>query len=112
MRNHNVKRSATRGRTQKAAHNLQTTLRLPKQLYERIKSHVQRDQTVSVNEFIVNALAAYLRAVERKTIDDAFLGMADADDKQYQREALTIAEQFAASDAEALELSERDLIGI
>ena len=109
MRNHNVKRSATRRGTQKTAHNLQTTLRLPKQLYERIKSHVQRDQTVSVNEFIVNALAAYVRAVERKAIDDAFLGMAD--DKQYQREALMISEQFAASDAEALELSERDLIG-
>jgi Arc/MetJ-type ribon-helix-helix transcriptional regulator len=109
MRNHNVKRPATRGRTQKTGHNLQTTLRLPKQLYERIKSHVQRDQTVSVNEFIVNALAAYVRAVERKAIDDAFLGMAD--DKQYQREALMIAEQFAASDAEALEISERDLIG-
>jgi Arc/MetJ-type ribon-helix-helix transcriptional regulator len=109
MRNHNVKRSTSRGHRQKPAHNLQTTLRLPKQLYERIKSHVQRDQTVSVNEFIVNALAAYVRAVERKAIDDAFLGMAD--DKQYQREALMIAEQFAASDAEALELSERDLIG-
>jgi Arc/MetJ-type ribon-helix-helix transcriptional regulator len=109
MRNHNVKRSASRGRTQKTAHNLQTTLRLPKQLYERIRSHVQRDQTLSVNEFIVNALATYVRAVERKAIDDAFLGMAD--DKQYQRDALAIAEQFAASDAEALELSERDLIG-
>jgi hypothetical protein len=109
MRKQNVKRSASRGRTQKTAHNLQTTLRLPKKLYERIKSHVQRDQTVSVNEFIVNALAAYVRAVERKAIDDAFLGMAD--DKRYQREALMIAEQFAASDAQALELSERDLIG-
>jgi Arc/MetJ-type ribon-helix-helix transcriptional regulator len=104
-----MKRPASRDRTQKSDHNLQTTLRLPKQLYERIKSHVQRDQTVSVNEFIVNALAAYVRALERKAIDDAFLGMAD--DKQYQREALAIAEQFAASDAEALELSERDLIG-
>jgi Arc/MetJ-type ribon-helix-helix transcriptional regulator len=109
MRHHNVKRSATHRGTEKTAHNLQTTLRLPKQLYERIKSHVQQDQTVSVNEFIVNALAAYVRAVERKAIDDAFLGMAD--DKQYQREAVAIAEQFAASDAEALELSERDLIG-
>jgi hypothetical protein len=109
MRDHNVKRSTSRGHRQKPAHNLQTTLRLPKQLYERIKSHVQRDQTVSVNEFIVNALAAYVRAVERKAIDDAFLGMAD--DQQYQREALMIAEQFAESDAEALELSERDLIG-
>jgi Arc/MetJ-type ribon-helix-helix transcriptional regulator len=109
MRDHNVKRSTSRGHRQKPAHNLQTTLRLPKQLYERIKSHVQRGQTVSVNEFIVNALAAYVRAVERKAIDDAFLGMAD--DQQYQREALMIAEQFAESDAEALELSERDLIG-
>jgi hypothetical protein len=109
MRNHNVKRSATRRGPQKTPHNLQTTLRLPKQLYERIKSHVQQDQRLSVNEFIVNALGAYVRAVERKAIDDAFLGMAD--DKQYQREALAIAEQFAASDAEALELSERDLIG-
>jgi hypothetical protein len=62
-----------------------------------------------VNDFIVNAVAAYVRAVERKAIDDAFRGMAD--DKQYQREALMIAEQFTASDAEAIELSERDLIG-
>ena len=104
-----MKRPLSRARTLKSAQNLQTTLRLPRQLYERVKSHVRRDQAVSVNEFIVNALSAYVRAVERKTIDDAFLGMAD--DKQYQREALTIAEQFAASDAEALELSERDLIG-
>jgi len=104
-----VKRLAIRRRTPKTALNLQTTLRLPKKLYERIKGHVQRDQTVSVNEFIVNALAAYVRAVERKAIDDAFRGMAD--DKQYQREALMIAEQFAESDAEALELSERDLNG-
>jgi hypothetical protein len=109
MRNHKVKRSPSRDRTQNTAQNLQTTLRLPRHLYERVKSHVQQNQTVSVNEFIVNALAAYVQAVERKAIDDAFRGMAD--DKQYQREALMIAEQFAASDAEALELSERDLIG-
>lgn len=47
--------------------------------------------------------------MERKAIDDAFQGMAE--DKQYQREALCIAEEFAASDAEALELTERDLAG-
>jgi hypothetical protein len=33
-----------------------------------------------------------------------------ANDKQYQREALRIAEQFATSDAEAIELSDRDLV--
>lgn len=88
---------------------MQTTLRLPRPLYERVKSHVEREQTGSVNDFIVNALAAYVRAVERKTIDEAFRGMAN--DKKYQREASLIAEQFAASDAEAIELSERDLVG-
>jgi hypothetical protein len=88
--------------------NVQTTLRLPRQLYERAKQHVEREQTGSVNDFIVNALAAYVRAVERKAIDDAFCNMAN--DRRYQREALRIAEQFAASDAEAIELSDRDLV--
>jgi hypothetical protein len=110
MRNHKAKHMDRRVAARKSTSNLQTTLRLPSHLYARVKSHVERAQTGSVNDFIVKALAAYVRAVERKAIDDAFLGMAD--DKQYQREALTIAEQFAASDAEALELSERDLIGV
>lgn len=88
---------------------MQTTLRLPRPLYERVKNQVERQQTGSINDFLVNALTAYVRALERNAIDDEFRGMAD--DKHYQREALRIAEQFAASDAEALELSERDLIG-
>jgi hypothetical protein len=48
-------------------------------------------------------------AVKRKAIDDAFRDMAH--DKSYQSQALLIAEQFAASDAEAMELCERDLVG-
>jgi hypothetical protein len=48
-----------------------------------------------------------VRAMERKAIDDAFRGMAL--DKSYQREALLIVKQFAASDAEAMEFSLRDL---
>jgi len=31
--------------------------------------------------------------------------------KQYQREALRLAEQFSASDAETIEIGERDLVG-
>lgn len=104
-----MKTSAIRGGRTEITPNMQTTLRLPRRLYERIKGHVGRKQRGSVNDFIVKALAAYMRAVERKAIDDAFRGMAD--DKQYQREALLIVEQFAASDAEAIELSERDLFG-
>ncbi len=109
MRNHKVKRSAIRDGAPRTARIIQTTLRVPRPLYERVKGHVEGNKTGSVNDFIVNALAAYVRAVERKATDDAFRGMAG--DKQYQREALKIAEEFAASDAEALELSERDLVG-
>jgi hypothetical protein len=110
MRNQKVKRYAIPRRSTKAARIMQTTLRLPRPLYDRVKGLVEREHAGSVNDFIVNALAAYVRAVERKAIDDAFADMAD--DTQYQREALLIAEQFARSDAEALELSERDLIGV
>ena len=95
--------------TTRASRNTQTTLRLPKQLYERVKRHVAAERADSVNDFILEAVSAYLRALERKAIDDAFRGMAE--DKEYQREALRIAEQFAHSDAEAIELSERDLAG-
>jgi hypothetical protein len=55
------------------------------------------------------AVTVCVRAAERKAIDDAFRPMAS--DKRYQREALELADEFSASDAETFELSERDLIG-
>jgi len=88
---------------------VQTTLRLPRQLYERAKLFVDGGSQGSVNDLMVNALTAYVRALERKTIDDAFRPMAT--DRQYQREARGLAEQFFASDAETIEIGERDLIG-
>jgi hypothetical protein len=88
---------------------VQTTLRLPRQLYEKAKLFVQNGSKNSVNDLIVNALAAYIRALERKAIDDAFRPMAT--DKRYRREALRLAEQFSGSDAETIELGERDLSG-
>lgn len=88
---------------------MQTTLRLPRQLYERAKLFVESGSKGSVNELIVNALTAYIRAMERKVIDDAFRPMAT--DKLYRREALRLSEQFSASDAETIELGERDLVG-
>jgi mRNA-degrading endonuclease toxin of MazEF toxin-antitoxin module len=50
-----------------------------------------------VNDFIVRALTAYVHAMERKAVDDAFLPMRE--DADYRREALKIAEEFTASDA-------------
>ena len=109
MRNRKVRPPATRSSVAKPPRKVQTTLRLPRQLYEKAKLFVESGSKGSVNDLIVNALTAYVRALERKAIDDAFRPMGT--DKQYQREALHLAEQFAASDAETIEIGERDLIG-
>jgi hypothetical protein len=92
MRNHTLKRLAVRGGRAKIARRPQVTLRLPRRLYERAKLLVKEHQTGSVNEFIVKAVAAYLKAIDRKVIDDAFAGMAN--DEEYRREALRIVEEF------------------
>ena len=109
MRNRKIRRSVTSIVTPEASRKVQTTLRLPRQLYERAKLFVENGNKGSVNDLIVNALAAYVRAMERKAIDDAFRPMAG--DKRYQGEALRLAEQFSVSDAETIEIGERDLIG-
>ena len=109
MRNRSKRRSTIPLGGTESARKVQTTLRLPRQLYERAKLFVESGSKGSVNELIVNALTAYIRAMERKVIDDAFRPMAT--DKLYRREALRLSEQFSASDAETIELGERDLVG-
>src|SRR5258708_18845451 len=110
MRNHSAIRSGARDDLPKAGRKVQTTLRLPRQLYERAKLFVEKGSTASVNDFIVKALAAYVKAMERKAIDEAFRPMAT--DKRYHSEALRIAKQFSASDSETIETGERDLVGV
>ena len=110
MRQHTKQHERTKAPTAKVSANVQTTLRLPAPLYERTKDFVKRGSSRSVNDFIVRALAAYVRAKERRAIDEAFRPMKD--DLEYQREALTIAEQFAASDSEAIQIAERDLVDV
>jgi Arc/MetJ-type ribon-helix-helix transcriptional regulator len=95
------------GKQNGKAGNTQTSLRLPESLYERAKKAVDAGKTGSINELLVRALTAYLRALERKAIDQAFEPMAA--DTAYRKEALKIAAQFSASDAESLRLTERDL---
>lgn len=85
---------------------VQTTVRLPKPLYEQARKCAEKTTAQSINEFFVAAITAYLKILRRKRIDAAFSGMAE--DAEYQREALLIAEEFSASDWEALELTERD----
>jgi len=82
---------------------VQTTIRLPRDLYEKAKSFVdKRDLDVgTLNELVVAALSAYMTMAKRRQIDQAFAAMAE--DADYQKEARMIAADFEASDWEALE---------
>lgn len=83
---------------------VQKTLRLPSTLYEQARTLVEEENKAeSINEFIVAALAAYIKAMHRKIIDEEFGRMAE--DTDYQKEALLISEEFAESDAETISLA-------
>jgi len=79
-----------------------TTVRLPKPLYEEVRSVVKKGGTEarSLNEFIIAAIRTSLRMYKRQQIDAAFAGMAG--DADYQKEATRMADEFAHSDWEAL----------
>jgi Arc/MetJ-type ribon-helix-helix transcriptional regulator len=109
MRNRKRQHIVLQKKTAKRSRNTQTSLRLPEGLYEKAKEAVKAGATNSVNELLVKALTAYLKALERKAIDEAFQPMSN--DRAYRRSAVRLAEEFSASDAETLRLSEQDLVG-
>ena len=79
-----------------------TTVRLPRHVYERAKTVVVQSQASSFNEFVVQATSK--RKVRRLTeaeIDAAFAQMAH--DTDYQRNSIALASEFAKSDWEAFE---------
>ena len=89
-----------------------TTVRLPAGIYDQAKCVVEQEKrggNISLNDLIVSAITAYLKLYKRRQIDAAFAGMAE--DADYQKEAKLLAEEFEASDWEALRLEERDLDG-
>lgn len=92
--------------------NVQTTIRLPRPLYQQAKVVVEdRNSPIqSFNDLLVAAITAYLKMLKRKRIDQAFCGIAE--DTDYQKEALLIAEEFAESDWEALEITEKDAVEV
>lgn len=85
---------------------VQTTIRVPKPLYEHVRSCVLEGNTSAqtINDFIIEAVEAYTRMLRRKRIDAEFSRMAG--DAEYQKEAQRIAEEFASSDWEALGMVE------
>lgn len=83
-------------------HKVQTTVRLPKPLYEQARACVEKGYSTAetLNEFFIVAIQSYTRRLRRKQIDDAFAPMAA--DNDYHREAGAITSEFAESDWEAL----------
>ena len=89
-----------------------TTVRLPRRIYEQAKCVVDEEKrgtgpVVSMNEFIVHAVTAYLKMYKRRQIDAEFAAMAE--DADYQKEASLLAEEFAQADWEALKKGEEAL---
>lgn len=83
---------------------IRTTLALPADLIEATDRAVEQGLARSRNEFVALALRHELAAQKRAEIDAAFAAMAD--DKEYQAEAMTIADEFAHADWEALQIGE------
>jgi len=76
-----------------------TTVRVPKHLYEQAKSALSRSRESSLNEFVVQAIEEKLRRQSEAEIDAAFAQMAH--DPDYQRDSLALAREFEKSDWEA-----------
>lgn len=78
-----------------------TTVRMPRQVYERAKTAIRRSQASSFNEFVVQAIEEKVRRLSEAEIDAAFAQMAD--DPDYLRDSIVLAREFEKSDWEALE---------
>ena len=78
-----------------------TTVRLPRHVYERAKTVVVQSQASSFNEFVIQAIEEKIRRLTEAEIDAAFAQMAH--DTDYQRNSVRLASEFAKSDWEAFE---------
>jgi hypothetical protein len=76
-----------------------TTVRLPRQVFERAKTVVVQSQVSSFNEFVVQAIEEKVQRMTEAEIDAAFAHMAH--DSDYQRSSIVLANEFEKSDWEA-----------
>ena len=79
---------------------VRTTLTLPVNLVKRSQHFIDVGTIPNRNSFIVTALEHFLLELERQEIDRQFEAMAN--DKDYQSLNQQLAEDFAASDWDAL----------
>jgi hypothetical protein len=78
-----------------------TTVRLPRHVYERAKTVAVGSQASSFNEFVVQAIEEKVRRLTEAEIDAAFAEMAH--DMDYQSNAIALANAFERSDWEAFQ---------
>ncbi|HTW57115.1 MAG TPA: hypothetical protein VMD99_03180 [Terriglobales bacterium] len=76
-----------------------TTVRLPRHVYERAKTVAVQSQAASFNEFVVQAIEEKVRRLSEAEIDAAFAQMAN--DEEYQHSSIVLARRFEQSDWEA-----------
>ena len=76
-----------------------TTVRLPRQVYERAKTVVVQSRVSSFNDFVVQAIEEKIRRLTDAEIDAAFAQMAN--DTDYWRASSVMAREFEKSDWEA-----------
>jgi hypothetical protein len=82
-----------------------TTVRLPRRVYERAKTAVEQSAAASsFNDFVVQAIEHKLQQLTEAEIDAAFAHMAE--DLDYQRHAVGLAKEFEKSDWEASAVTE------
>jgi hypothetical protein len=78
-----------------------TTVRLPRHVYEQAKVVVVQSQAASFNEFVVQAIEEKVRRLTEAEIDAAFAQMAH--DTNYQSSSIALSREFEKSDWEAFE---------
>jgi len=77
-----------------------TTVRMPRHVYEQAKTVIGRSHASSFNEFVVQAVEEKVRSLTEAEIDAAFAQMAA--DPDYQRDSVALARDFEKSDWEAV----------
>jgi hypothetical protein len=76
-----------------------TTVRLPRRVYDQAKTVIPRSQASSFNDFVVQAIEEKVQRLTEAEIDHAFAQMAH--DAEYQHAAVQLAGEFEKSDWEA-----------
>jgi hypothetical protein len=85
------------------------TVRLPRRLYEEAERCLERKivPAETFNDFLVAALLAYVKLLERKQVDAAFAVIAE--DAEYQKDSRLIVEELSPGDWEAFASVEKEL---